>query len=151
MRRLNAIVAGLLVLAGIVLVPWWRPIDPGTGAPEGVLANAPSGVTAAVRDHARPDDRLLNPQVWGSWFEFAVPHLPVAVDSRVELFSPEVWDAYDAVVRGDPGWEQRLAVWGVSLVVTDADSQAFRQRLIAVGWSQAYVGADGALMAAPGR
>jgi hypothetical protein len=151
MRRLNALVAALLVVVGIVLIPWWRSIDPGTGAPDGVLANAPSGVTTALREHARPNDRLLNPQVWGSWFEFALPNLPVAVDSRVELFPSEVWEAYDAVVRGDPGWEQQLAVWSVSLVVTEADNQAFRRRLVAVGWTEAFMDADGVLMTAPGR
>lgn len=149
MPRLNAMVATMLVLAGVIVLPGWRPIDPGTGAPEGVLANAPSGLTAAIREAARPGDRLLNPQVWGSWFEFATPELPVAVDSRVELFPAEVWDAYDAVLRGDPGWEEQLAAWGVSLAVVEADNSAFLDRLVAAGWTKLVADRDGTVLLAP--
>ena len=86
MHRLNLVVAGAIVLVGIALLPVWRPLDPDLDAPEGVVGNAPPGITAALRDLARPGDRLFNPQPWGSWFEFALPDLPVAIDSRIELF-----------------------------------------------------------------
>ena len=62
---------------------------------------------ASPRRFARsrePGDRLFNPQPWGSWFEFAVPDLPVAIDSRIELFPAQVWDDYAAVVGGREGW-----------------------------------------------
>jgi hypothetical protein len=150
MRRLNAIVAGAIVLAGLVALPVWRPIDPGTGAPQGVLANAPSGVTAAVRDVARPGDRLLNPQVWGSWFEFAVPDLPVAIDSRIELFPPELWDAYDAVLAGRGDWERQLDEWSVTVAVVQEDQQELLARLLAAGWHQAYADMDGIVLTRPG-
>src|SRR5262245_31639919 len=85
-RRLNAVVAVAIVLVGIALLPLWRPTDPGLDAPEGVVGNAPPGITAALRESTQPNDRLFNPQPWGSWFEFALPTLPVALDSRIELF-----------------------------------------------------------------
>ena len=66
---------------------------------------APSGITAALRGLARPGDRLVNPQLWGSWFEFAVPDLPVAIDSRIELIPVSVWDARDLIEAGGDGWE----------------------------------------------
>ena len=53
LRRLNVVVAAVLVLAGIALLPVWRPIDAGTGVPVGVLTDAPPGVTAALRDVRR--------------------------------------------------------------------------------------------------
>ena len=99
-RALNALLVGLIVLAGVALLPVWRPIDPGLGAPVGVVGNAPPGITAALRDAIRPGDRVFNPQPWGSWFEFALPTLPVALDSRIELFPVEVWDDYERVVAG---------------------------------------------------
>ena len=58
-----------------------------------------------------PGDRVLVPQRWASWFEFALPDLPVAVDSRIELFPTEVWADYLAVARGGDGWEDVLAAW----------------------------------------
>ena len=84
---------------GIALLPVWRPLDPALGAPQGVVGLAPPGITAALRGLARPGDRLFDPQPWGSWFEFALPTLPVAIDSRIELFPTSVWDTYDSIVQ----------------------------------------------------
>ncbi len=128
MRRLNAVVAGVLVVAMVALLPAWRAVDPGTGAPAGTLTDAPSGITAALRDTSGPDDRLLNPQRWGSWFEYALPSLPVAIDSRIEFFPPEVWRRYTGVLAGADGWSAQLDEWGVTIVVVEAGDEAFRDR-----------------------
>ncbi len=117
MQRLNLVVAGAIVLVGIALLPVWRPLDPDLDAPEGVVGNAPPGITTALRDLARPGDRLFNPQPWGSWFEFALPDLPVAIDSRIELFPAAVWDTYENIVAGGEAWREQLAGWGASIVV----------------------------------
>ncbi len=53
-RRLNSAVAMVLILAGIVLLPCWRPVDRDLGAPSGALSYAPSrhhGRLAGSRDH----------------------------------------------------------------------------------------------------
>ena len=151
-RRMNLVLAGAIIVAGIALLPVWRPTDPGLGAPAGVVGNAPPGITAALRDLARPDDRVFNPQPWGSWFEFALPDLPVAIDSRIELFPVEVWDAYQRVVGGVDGWQDQLDGWGVTIVVAAGDdADSFVARLTAVGWAIAYSDADGDVLVAPGR
>ncbi len=151
MRRLNSVVAAAIVVAGIALLPIWRPIDPGTNAPQGVLANAPSGITAALREAARPGDRLLNPQPWGSWFEFAIPDLPVTIDSRIELFPAETWDAYDLVTSGSDGWEAQLDRWEVTIAVVVPGDRPLVDRLNGLGWVAMYADADGAVLAAPDR
>ena len=74
-------------------------------------------LTDAVREAAAPGDRLLVPQPWASWFEFATPDLPVAVDSRIELFPNDVWADYLTVTQGGDGWEDVLAAWAPTLVV----------------------------------
>ncbi len=149
MRRLNVIVVGVLLLAGLVLLPVWRATDPATGVPTAVLTDAPLGLTAALRTVARPGDHVFNPQPWGSWFEFALPDVKVALDSRIEFFPPNVWDDYEAVVAGRDGWEERLQAWKVALVVVEAHDQAFRDRLIAAGWIETYRDADGTLLTSP--
>jgi hypothetical protein len=116
----NAVVGGRLIVAGIVLLPSWRATDPGLGAPSGLLAQAPPGVTAALRDVARPADRVWNPQVWGSWFEFAVPAPAYALDSRVEIFPPETWTDADTVTTARQGWPAILDAAGVTIVVTES-------------------------------
>ena len=150
-RRLNAAIAALLVVIGIVLVPAWRPLEPALGAPVGVLVDAPAGITAALRGLARPGDRLMNPQPWGSWFEFALPDLNVSIDSRIELFPAEVWQGHDRILSGRDGWAAQLKAWGVTLAVftpLETDAQA---RLTGAGWRTLYQDEMGSILAAPGR
>jgi hypothetical protein len=139
----NAVVAGALVLAGIVLVPIWRPLDPHLGSPSGVLTQAPSEITGYLREHASSDARVLNPQRWGSWFEFALRDVPVAIDSRIELFPSEVWDDYVAVRSGLHGWEAVLERWDVAIIVAAPEDAEMVDRLLAAGWQTAWSGAEG--------
>jgi hypothetical protein len=151
MRRLNVVVAAAIIVVGIALLPVWRPVDPALDAPEGVVGNAPPGITAALRDNARPGDRLFNPQAWGSWFEFALPDLPVAIDSRIELFPPSVWDTYESIVAGGEAWQAQLEAWGVAIVVVPSRDTAFADRLAVVGWRSVYADDDGSILVAPAR
>ena len=149
LRRLNAVLAGLMVVAAVALLPAWRSPDPGLGTPAGVVIDAPPGVTAAVRAVARPGDRLLNPQSWGSWFEFAVPTLPVAVDSRIELLPANIWDDYATVTSGGEGWQEILARWRVTLAALTPDDTAMANRLSVLGWTRIFSDASGSVFRAP--
>jgi hypothetical protein len=151
MRRLNLVVAGAIVVAGIALLPVWRPIEPGLEAPAGVVGIAPPGITSALRAEARPTDRLFNPQPWGSWFEFALPDLPVAIDSRIELFPAATWDTYENIVVGGEDWAAQLDGWGVTMIVVEARETAMADRLAAAGWRSVYADSDGSLVVAPSR
>ena len=151
MRRLNLVVVGAIVLAGVALLPIWRPIEPGLDAPTGVVGNAPPGITAALRATAGPNDRLFNPQPWGSWFEFALPDLPVAIDSRIELFPAATWDTYENIVAGGEDWAAQLDDWGVTIVVVPARDTAMADRLAAAGWRSTYADSDGSVLVAPDR
>jgi hypothetical protein len=148
MRRMNIVLVAVLVLAGSAALPLWRPIDPGLQAPAGVVGTAPPGITAALRTVARPTDRILNPQPWGSWFEFALPDTPVAIDSRIELFPPDVWNTIDQIETGGAGWQAALEGWGVSLVVAGPAQADLIARLEAVGWHEEYRDEDGSVLIA---
>ena len=143
---LNAVIAATLVIAGVLLVPIWRPLDPALGAPAGLLSHAPAGLTARLREMAGPSDRVWNPQVWGSWFEFAVPVPAYALDSRIELIPPAAWSDADIVARGGDGWEAILGRRGVTILVTTSDQGGLVDQLHRSGsWQPAYGDADGAL------
>jgi len=146
-RPLNTLLAAVLVVAGVALLPMWRPFDRQLGAPGGVVADAPPGLTAAVSGLARPGDNLYLPQPWGSWFEFATPAARVALDSRIELFPASVWDRYEAVFVGHPEWRTILDEWGVTLVIaTSEGAGGLLDRLAAdPGWREVYSDADGRL------
>jgi hypothetical protein len=150
-RRINVGIVAALVVVGLFLLPVWRATDAATGAPTGVLTDAPSGITAALRATARPDDRLFNPQPWGSWFEFATPDVPVAIDSRFELFPAETWAEYETIASGGDGWQVVFERLHVTLAVVASGDDAFAGRLVAAGWQPTYAGSDGRVFAAPGR
>jgi len=116
---LNALVGAVLIAAGIALLPTWRPVDPGLNAPSGLLGQAPSGVTAALREIATHEDRIWNPQVWGSWLEFAVPAPAYAFDARIELIPPETWADGDVVASAGAGWPAILDAADATIVITE--------------------------------
>jgi len=126
-------------VALIVLLPWWKAPDPETGR-AGLVSYAPSALTTELRAIAAPGDRLLAPQPWGSWFEHAIPGLPVYVDSRFELFGEDVWDEYVGLVNLGEGWQDLLDRRGVSVVVIDPERTAGLGEHLAVepGWRRAY-------------
>jgi hypothetical protein len=149
MRRVNAVVAAAIVLSAIAFLPAWRPADPASGAPGGLLTDAPPGLTEALRANVLAGDHVFNPQPWGSWFEYAVPLARYTVDSRIELFPPEVWSDYVAVVAGVDGWQDRLSSWSVRLAVVADDQAGLRRRLVDAGWRTIMDDDDGSLLEAP--
>lgn len=151
-RRMNAMVVGVLVVAIVALLPVWRPVDERTGTPAGYVTHAPPGITAALRDLLLPSDRVFNPQIWGSWFEFELPNLPVAIDSRIEFFPPEIWTSYTKTRAGVDGWAEQLDAWGVTIVVTGPgpDDDA-RTRLSDGGWVEVYRDDDGGIFVRAAR
>ena len=149
LRRINAGIAAAILLVGVALLPIWRPAG-AAGVPEGTLTYAPQGIA----QHLQPIEgcglgggAVWNPQVWGSWLEFAAPCNRYATDSRIELFAPEVWADVDAVESAAPGWDDILARRGVVLVVTDrATDGPLEQALdFASDWTRVYTDADGSI------
>ena len=149
LQRLNVVLAAATVVAGIAFLPAWRPIDAGLETPADLVADAPPGLTRALHEFSEPGDRLFNPQPWGSWFEFAMPQLPVAIDSRIELFPVQVWDDYGIVANGADGWEGVLRDWRVTLIALASDDRAARDRLTEAGWRVIFGDASGVLLRAP--
>lgn len=148
-RRVNAALIGLLAVVGVVLLPWWRPIDQGTQAPALLLTEAPPGITAVLRGTVTANDRILNHQAWGSWLAFAIPQASIAIDSRIELYPPEVWQRYEQVMAGVDGWQDQVAAWGVTLVVLDAEGTGTRDRFVAAGWRVLHEDEDGSILQRP--
>jgi len=149
-RRVNALLVGVIALVIVAALPIWRPVDPGLQAPTGLLGQAPSGVTGSLRGLLQPGDRLFAPQVWGSWFEYSFRDAPIGFDSRIELFPADAWEAMDLVYDGGEGWERQLDAWGVTVVVVGgAADDPFPVRLTDAGWRQVFTDEDGVILLAP--
>jgi hypothetical protein len=70
----------------------------------------------------------------------------VAVDSRIELFSDDVWQALDRIEGGDPGWQDALARWNPTVVVASASDTALAARRGALGWQIVESDGDGMVL-----
>ena len=138
-RRLDpvAVVAAACIIALLPLAFALRSgIDPVTGAPRRLAADAPQVLVEAVRSSVPAGSRLLVYQPFASWFEFALPEDPVMVDSRIELYPDAVWVDYDRAVGGAEPWQRILDRYGVRAVVLPPDSEP-------QGLSKRIAGADG--------
>ena len=145
---MNVVLAGAIVVAGIALLPVWRPLDPGLQAPAGVVGNAPPGITAALRELGRARRSALQPAAVG-----LVVRVRAAGPAGRHRFADRGVPAsrsgtsYERVVAGVDGWQDQLDEWGVTVVVAAGDGQdAFSARLEAAGWREAYRDADGAVL-----
>ncbi|HVD70440.1 MAG TPA: hypothetical protein VNG34_06275 [Actinomycetota bacterium] len=138
-RALNIGVLAALLGLVLVMLPWWRPHAEGS-----LLSEAPvglAGTTAALP----AGSRVVVPQPWGSWFEYASPDTPVFVDPRIELYPADVWNDYLTVRSAGAGWREILGRYGVEGVVADRRTWG---PLIAElqddpGWHLAYEDRDG--------
>ena len=150
-RRINLAMAAVIVLLGVYFLPFWRPNDPRTNAPEDFLTWAPPDLTARLRELAVPGDRVFNPQEWGSWFEYEMPYVLVGMDSRIEMYPEQVWEDYDDVIAGAEGWQERIETWGVTIAVMAERDVEMTNRLESIGWRTVYTDEDGFISLAPGR
>jgi hypothetical protein len=144
---LNAVVMVALVVAGIALLPLWRPVGP-AGVPVLTLSSAPQGIAASLDKLVTAPNlwvaRVWNPQPWGSWLEWAVPRACYVADSRIELFPPQVWSQVDGVANGHDGLPLTNLAAGTVVVTTDQRSR-LEPLLVAASWTLHYEDADGAI------
>ena len=116
-------VAAALAASVLAAFPWSFAVRPAL-TPGSRMLDAPGALTERLRRILRPGERIFAAQALGSWVEFALPGHPVAVDSRIELYPPFVWDRYRLISSGSPGWFGALEVWGVRTVLVRRDQQA---------------------------
>jgi hypothetical protein len=128
------IIAAMLV-AVLVLLPWWRPND--------LLSQAPAGVTQAVFDDVPVGARMFVHQPWGSWFEYVTPNNPVFVDSRIEIIPKNIWDDYGQVGFAGADWKAVLARWHPDAIVAAADWKLIPDLKADPDWTLVYWDDDG--------
>jgi hypothetical protein len=148
---INTAIAGAILLVVALGLPWLRAAGP--GEPESLLDHAPHGITASLASVLQPGDRMFNPQLWGSWFEFRFPDNPILVDSRIEVFDSSVWDGYDRVSGAGAGWQAILDQWRIDVVVASRRQQG---SLIPVirgdpAWRLVHEDGDGLVFVRNGR
>ncbi|HUG30647.1 MAG TPA: hypothetical protein VMQ65_09080 [Candidatus Limnocylindria bacterium] len=149
---LSALVIALLGVVAVMLLPVWRPLGQ-AGVPAGVLSHAPQGIAAELRRLdatgvvKRTNPRVWNPQSWGSWLEWAVPNMHVAVDSRIELFPPELWADSNQLASGAGESLAILDRRAVDVVVLTVEQEGRLGPMLegAHDWSRIYADGEGTI------
>jgi hypothetical protein len=139
------VLVGALAALLVVMLPWWRDgVDPATGASR-LLRDAPQHLVEATGRALPPGARVLVNQEWASWFEYALPEMPVFVDSRIELFTARTWTDYFEVVDAGDGWSRILDRWRVDAVVLQRDDELVPSIEASPEWRRVYVDRSGTL------
>jgi hypothetical protein len=138
---MNVAVVGTLIAASLVALPYWRDAPPTR-----LLNEAPQGLVNAAAAEIPPGAHLVVPQPWGSWFEYALPDVPVFVDPRIELFPAAVWDDYTVLRHAGAAWPDILDRWNVDAIVIDTRDWPLADEIAKnPGWRLAYEDGDGVL------
>jgi hypothetical protein len=152
-RPLNLVIVAVLLLAFVALLPSWRPVGR-AGVPEGLLSHAPQGIAAELSKlYGRKNAplRVWNPQLLGSWLEFAVPTgYVVSLDSRLELYPASIWADAEIIASASDGWRELLRDYRVSILVVAPEQTALLQALDArAGWVAIYRSDEGSIWTPP--
>jgi hypothetical protein len=135
---MNATLVGGLSLAIVLLLPWWRAPNEARQV-ELLLREAPQPAVEAVREAVPPGSRLVVPQPWGSWFEYALPEMPLFVDPRIELFPTELWYEYQDLRGTGAAWREVLDRWEADAIVVDLRDWTLQDELRDdPGWRLVY-------------
>jgi len=87
----------------------------------------------------RPAGKMFNLYEWGGYLMFFAPEIPVFVDGRGDVYEGPPFVDYMELWYGHPGWQERLAHYGVGFALLKPDS-ALRAALRESGqWREAHV------------
>lgn len=123
-RRINQLIAVALLGAVVLGLPPFKALLPLSPQKRGLLSpETPVAATEALLRTAPPGP-IFNAMAFGSYLEWAAPAYPVFVDTRIELFTFDIWQDYLHISLAQTGWEERLAAYGVNTVLLDVSTQA---------------------------
>jgi len=106
----------LVFLPGIRQV-WWDQ------APPSLSADTPVEAVDWLKKHPEIPRPLFNNYVFGSYLEYAIPDLPVWIDTRFYPFPKEIWQDYLSISNAEPEWEQKLESYGIASLILDPNAQ----------------------------
>ncbi len=132
--RLNAALIALVLVGAAAKL--WLAVDPRA------VADAQADVfpVAAVDylNRERPDGPMFNSYNWGGYLMFAAPDYPVFVDGRTDLYGDAILDDFLKTATAGDGWRDKLASYGIRLVVVEANSGLAGALVSEPGWTLAY-------------
>jgi hypothetical protein len=121
---LNAAFASLILLMGVVSLPWFKPALPLSERKTGLISmETPVEATQFLLDERLPAP-IFHAMAFGSYLIWAAePEYKVFVDGRIGPYSQKVWNDYLLISTGRAGWEKRLEHYGVKTLMLSPGGQ----------------------------
>jgi hypothetical protein len=140
-RVLNITLLVLILLLGVISLPWFKNMLPFPAAKAGLIS-AETPVTATEQLLVKaPPRQVFNSMSFGSYLIWAAyPQYQVFVDSRIELFPEKVWLDYLKISNAEGDWENLLQAYGVNtLMLSPSDQPALvKAAQISESWKVIY-------------
>jgi hypothetical protein len=95
---------------------------------------------AAIR--RLPPGKLFTTDQWAEYLIYARPSRRVFFDGRNDFYGPAFVQTYLTILKAQPGWEQILTRYRVSVVLVPARSSISAALDYAFGWRQLYSDRD---------
>jgi hypothetical protein len=111
-----SIVATLAALALARTAPAHPGFDPSVFPVEAVARARAEGVTG----------RIFNELAWGGYILYAWPEQQVFIDAQTDFYGEALSQEYLSIRNAEPGWEEKLDRWGVTLVLVPEEAPLAR-------------------------
>jgi hypothetical protein len=117
-RLLNTIFFIVIILTGVITLPWFKGVLPLPPAKAGLIsAETPVQATRVLLDK-NPPKQVFNAMSFGSYLIWeAYPQYQVFIDPRIELFPVRNWLDYLNISNANGDWESLLYDYGVNTLV----------------------------------
>jgi hypothetical protein len=123
-RILNFIFVFVLVLMGIISLPWFKNYLPLPAAKAGLISTETPVEATQFLLEENPSGRVFNSMSFGSYLIWAAyPQYQVFVDSRIDFFTEKVWIDYLNISNAVGDWESQLRDYGVNTLMLSPSEQ----------------------------
>jgi hypothetical protein len=99
------------------------------------IADTPVLAVEALRALPNRPTRLLSTEGTASYLMWAAPEQKTFVDTRIELFPPELWDDWAAMINGDGALIDR---WGIDGILVEMRHENVRDYATRTHWKTVH-------------
>jgi hypothetical protein len=123
-QRINRIFVGVLALLAFFSLPWFKSYWPVAPEKAGIIAaETPVDATRFMLEQGLKP-QVFNDMAFGSYLMWsAQPGFKVFIDSRAELYPPQIWDDYVTISNAVYDWEDKLASYGINTLMLGKENQ----------------------------